>query len=106
MPNRRLPRAAKTLIAKMEEKYKSVKVEPVVDSADGLSVMRQAKFSPKAPVYDLPKALKALMDPRVGAVRNASGVLTVTFSGDRLADDTTPFALNDATEVADSEDDV
>src|ERR1044072_7246215 len=106
MPNRRLPRAAKTLIAKMEEKYKSVKVEPVVDSADGLNVMRQVKFSPKAPAAHPLNAAQARMGPRADAVRNPSGVLPVTFSGDRLADDTTPFALNDAPEVADSEDDV
>ena len=104
MPNRRLPRSAKTLIAQMEQKYKTVKAEPVADSADGLNVMRQVKFSPKAPAEYLHRALKSLLDPRVESVKSTSGVLTVTFSADRIADDTTSFALDEAIEVADDED--
>lgn len=103
MPNKRLPRAAKTLTAQLEAKYKTVKVEPVADSADGLNVLRRVKFGPKAPAEYLAKALKTLDDPRIVDSKTTSTGTTITFSGDRLADDTTSFALDEAIEVAEDE---
>jgi hypothetical protein len=74
-----------------------------VDDPDGFGVHRTFKFD-KTASKGLKDRLVALNDPRIAEVHDVGGHVSVTFSPDSIADDSTDFALADADEVAASAD--
>ncbi len=101
MPNKRLPRAAKTLIRQISDKRKSAKIEPIDESADGLNVVRQFRLDKGTSTW-LKPSLDAILelDPRIASYStNNKGQIILTFTGSREADDDARFPLDEAAEV-------
>lgn len=105
----RTPRAARTLIRQVRERLNrkpdskaGAETATAVDEPDGLGVHRTFEFD-KVASKGLADLLERLDDPRISEVTEEKGVVRVTFTERSAADDSTDFALDDASEVAESE---
>lgn len=104
MNNPRYPRAAKQMLSQMSERYKTAAMTSD-DEPDGLGVRRTVQFDKVSSKF-LAKTLPLILDPRVVAVSTKDGVLSVTFSPKRDADEPHPFPFDEAETVSKSIEDL
>lgn len=95
----RLPYAARTLVRQVLEHKPKANYE-VHGDPDGLNVNRTIKFDKTVSKWLAP-IVEALDDERIAEVElTEAGYLHVTFTEETIADQRTPFNLDDAITVA------